>query len=156
MLGLITRGGLMRRLDAARIEEALREAEQRTSGEVRVSVAPFFWGSVERAADLAFERLQMRATQDRNGVLIFLVPSRRRFRLLGDEGIHARVGQAFWDGVAGAMSAHFHRGEFTEGLVEGIHTIGVGLAEHFPHAGEADRNELPDTIDFGDDGRRRR
>lgn len=150
MFGLLTRGGLMRRVDAARVEAALAEAEKRTSGEIRVSVAPFFWGSVEAAAGLAFERLGMTGTRERNGVLIFMVPSRHRFHLLGDEGIHAKVGQAFWDEVASQLSAHFRAGDFTRGLEEGIAAIGRGLAAHFPHAGEADVNELPDTIDFGE------
>jgi uncharacterized membrane protein len=149
MFGVLTRRGLMRRVDAARVEAALAAAEKQTSGEIRVSVAPFFWGSVEHAASLAFERLGMTDTRDRNGVLIFVVPSRHRFRLLGDEGIHAKVGQAFWDEVAAHMSEHFHAGDYTRGLVEGIAAIGRGLAEHFPHAGDADVNELPDHIDFG-------
>ncbi len=149
MLGIMTRGGLMRRIDVARVEAALARAESKTSGEIRISVAPFFWGSVENAAKLAFTRLGMNQTAERNGVLLFVVPSRKRFQLLGDEGIHARVGQAFWESVAAAVSSHFHAGDFTRGLEEGIAAIGEGLALHFPHRGEHDVNELPDTIDFG-------
>lgn len=150
MLGVLTRKDLMRRVDSARVEAALAAAETQTSGEIRVSVAPFFWGSVANAAELAFNRLGMQNTRLRNGVLIFVVPSRHRFRLLGDEGIHAKVGQAFWDTVAARMSEHFHAGDYTRGLEEGIAAIGQGLAEHFPHAGDEDVNELPDHIDFGD------
>lgn len=150
MFGVLTRGALVKRIDITRVEAALTRAESRTSGEIRVSVAPFFWGSVEKAAHLAFERLHMHQTAERNGVLLFVVPSRKRFQVLGDEGIHARVGQAFWDSVAQALSAHFHAGDFTRGLEEGIAAIGEGLAAHFPHQGEHDVNELPDTIDFGE------
>ena len=74
-------------------------------------------------------------------------------RLLGDAGIHAKVGQAFWDELAGVLSKHFHEGDFNGGLVAAISRAGERLAEHFPHAGEADVNELPDHVDFGPDPR---
>ena len=139
-----------RLIDAEAVKSAIQAAERETSGEIRVSVSTFFWGSVHRAAVRAFDRLGMRATKDRNGILFFVVPSRRRFAVLGDEGIHARVGQAFWDGVASAMSGSFHEGDFTGGLVKGIEEAGRRLAEHFPYQGERDVNELPDDVDFGE------
>ena len=91
----------------------------------------------------------MDKTAKRNGVLIFLVPSRKRFTILGDEGIHAKVGQDFWEDMARGLSDHFKRAEFTEGLVQGIAKVGERLAEHFPWEGNADRNELPDDVDYG-------
>lgn len=131
-----------------RVREAIERAEQASSGEIRVSVAAFFWGSVYKAAHRAFVRLGMDQTAERNGVLIFIVPSRKRIVVLGDEGIHAAVGQAFWEELTSIFSSHFHKGDFTEGLVEGIHRIGDRLAEHFPHQGEHDKNELPDHVDY--------
>jgi uncharacterized membrane protein len=135
-------------VDQTRVVEAIREAERVTSGEIRVSVAHFFWGDVEKAARKAFFRLGMEHTADRNGVLIFLVPSRKRFTILGDAGIHEKVGQDFWNDASACLSSHFRRGAFTEGLVEAIRMAGDRLATHFPSAGEADRNELPDDVDF--------
>lgn len=148
-LGLMTRKGLMRALDAARIEEAIRQAERRTSGEIRVSVSRFFWGDIAKVADRTFARLGMDATRDRNGILFFIVPSRRRFVVLGDAGIHARVGPEFWEQVAAAVSAHLRNGEFTLGLVKGIEAVGEQLARHFPYESKTDTNELSDRIDFG-------
>jgi uncharacterized membrane protein len=145
----VGRKSLIRRIDVKRIEDALREAEKRSSGEIRVSVAPMFWGSVRKAAERAFARLGMTRTKARNGVLLFVVPSRRRFVVLGDAGIHAKVGQEFWDKVAAALSAKFRAGDFTGGLVDAIAVVGEQLARHFPQAGEADVNELPDRVDFG-------
>jgi uncharacterized membrane protein len=147
MVGM-SRRSLRKCVDEARIVEAIREAERVTSGEIRVSVASFFWGDVEKTADKAFRRLGMARTADRNGVLIFLVPSRRRFAVLGDAGIHEKVGQAFWEDVSACLSAHFRKGAFTEGLVEGIRMVGDRLATHFPSAGAADRNELSEDVDF--------
>ncbi|HEY3271742.1 MAG TPA: TPM domain-containing protein [Geothrix sp.] len=144
----MSRRSLRKCVDQARVVEAIRAAEKVTSGEIRVSVAPFFWGDVEKTAGKAFRRLGMEHTADRNGVLIFLVPSRRRFAILGDTGIHEKVGQALWNEASACLSSHFRRGAFTEGLVEVIHLLGDRLATHFPSAGEADRNELSDGVDF--------
>ena len=146
---MIFRRRWLSRIDVPRIEAALRAAERRTSGELRVSVAPFFWGSIERAARRAFVRLGMTGTRQRNGVLFFVVPARRRFTVIGDEGIHARVGQAFWDDTARLLATHFSRGDFTGGLVAAIALVGDRLAEHFPWT-PGDVNELPDSVDFGE------
>ena len=145
---MTSRSRLLRTIDADRVKAAIQAAERRTSGEIRVSVSRFFWGRIEPVARRAFRRLGMTATKDRNGILFFVVPSRRRFVVLGDEGIHAKVGPDFWTCIAAApCPTAFEKGEFTEGLVEGIATVGERLAEHFPYAGAADVNELPDEID---------
>jgi uncharacterized membrane protein len=141
------RNRLIQTLDAERIERAIAEAERMTSGEIRVSVAPLFWGSIERAARRAFERLKMHETRERNGVLFFIVPARRKFYVLGDAGIHAKVGEDFWHAVAAVMAMHFQRGNFTEGLLRGIATLAERLAEHFPHRGADDRDELSNKVD---------
>jgi uncharacterized membrane protein len=145
----MTQRGLLRRIDRDRIKEAIGRAEKRTSGEIRVSISPLFWGDVYRAAARAFDRLKMHETHAHNGVLVFVVPARRRFAVLGDSGIHAKVGQDFWDGVTGAMSEYFRRGDFTEGLVHGIEAIGERLSAHFPYEAGSDVNELQDDVDFG-------
>ena len=148
---LLAQRKLHRAIDQEKVRKAIDEAERRTSGEIRVSIAPFFLGSVEKAARRAFRRLGMQRTRDRNAVLFFFVPSRRRFAVIGDEGIHARVGPDFWPKVVGAVAERLHRGEYTEGLVEGIETVGRELAAHFPFDPETDVNELPNEVDFGRD-----
>jgi uncharacterized membrane protein len=145
---MFERNRLRKAIDAAQVEKAIAEAERRTSGEVRVCVARFFWGSVERAADRAFRRLGMERTEHRNGVLFFVVPARRRFVVLGDQGIHEKVGPEFWNHVAAAVSERFRRRDFTGGLVHGVETVGTELSTHFPFDPGTDRNELPDAVDF--------
>jgi uncharacterized membrane protein len=136
-------------LDVAAIEEALRAAERRTSAEIRVSVARFgFWGDLHRAAERAFRRLGMSATRDRTGVLFFIVPSRRRFVVLGDAGIHQVVGPTFWNEVAAAMEEGMRRGGVTAGVLRGITAVGDALAAHFPFDPARDQNELPDQVTF--------
>ena len=46
----------------------------------------------------------MTATKDRNAVLFFVVPARRKFVVLGDSGIHEKVGQEFWHHIVRTVS----------------------------------------------------
>jgi uncharacterized membrane protein len=146
---VMTRKQLLRIIDRERIKSAIEAAERRTSGEICVSVAPLFWGSIEKAADKAFVRLGMTHTKTRNGVLLFVVPSRRKFVVLGDQGIHERVGQEFWESVAAIISEKFRQGDFTGGLLNAIEKVGEELATHFPYDPTTDKNELSDDVDFG-------
>jgi len=145
----MTRKKLIRIIDHEKIKEAIQKAEHRTSGEIRVSVAPFFWGNVHKVAEKAFVRLGMTRTKDHNAVLFFVVPARRKFVVLGDSGIHARVGQEFWHRVVAVVSERFRRGDFTGGLIRGIEEVGEQLSTHFPYDVAADVDELPDDVDFG-------
>jgi uncharacterized membrane protein len=147
---VMTRKKLLQIVDQDKVKAAIENAERQTSGEICVSVAPLFWGSVEKAADKAFVRLGMTNTKDRNGVLFFVVPARRKFVVLGDRGIHERVGQEFWNSVAAAVSEKFRDGDFTGGLLGGIQKVGEQLATHFPYNASADKNELSNNVDFGE------
>ncbi len=147
MIGFSRR--IRRLVDIPRIERAIADAELRTSGEIRVSVAPLFWGSVDRAAERAFVRLGMGRTREKSGVLLFVVPARRRFVVLGDAGIHERVGQGFWDELVRTMTPYFRQKNFTDGIVKGIEAAAEALAGHFPRASD-DVNELPDDVDLGE------
>lgn len=131
---------ISRHVDADRIERAIDAAEQHTSGVIRVSIARPFWGSVRKAAERAFVHLGMTGTHQRNGMLIFVVPSRREFVILGDSALHDKVGQAFWEDVARAMSARIRSGHLTDGIVHGIEAAGRSLAEHFPRTGPTERD----------------
>ncbi len=146
---IMSRRRLLKQFDVEKIRGAISAAEKKTSGEIRVSVAPFFWGRVRPVAERAFRRLGMTNTKERNGILFFIVPARKRFVVLGDEGIHAKVGQEFWDKIAEAIAERFRKGDFSTGLVSGIEAAAEGLASHFPYDAASDINELPDDIDFG-------
>jgi uncharacterized membrane protein len=146
---VMTRKQLLQVVDREKIKTAIEAAEHRTSGEICVSVSRLFWGNIETAADKAFVRLGMTRTKERNGVLFFVVPSRRKFVVLGDRGIHERVGQEFWESVAAIISEKFREGDFTGGLLNGIEKVGEELATHFPYDPTTDKNELSDDVDFG-------
>ena len=85
---------LLKRLDTATIEVAIKEAERATTGEIRVAVLPPFRGTIEEMTERTARRLGMTKTSDRNGVLILVDPARRTFRVWGDRSIHEKVGEA--------------------------------------------------------------
>jgi len=146
---ILTRRGLYRAIDKNRVEKAIEAAESITSGEVRVAVSPLFWGNVQKVADRAFDRLGMRDTAERNGVLLFVVPSRRRFVVLGDTGIHEKVHPGFWEEVAEEISRHFRNSDFTGGIVAALERLSTELAAHFPRRSD-DIDELPNAVEFLD------
>ena len=135
-------------IDLGRVEEAIRAVERRTSGQVRVAVARFyFWGDVRRAANAAFARLRMHRTRRRNAVLLFVAPRRRRFPVIGDAGIHEHVSDRFWSQISELLQTDFRTGDLTSGIERAIATIGDRLAEHFPPDPAGD-NELPDRVEI--------
>lgn len=128
-----------------RIHAAIQAAEAKTSGEIRVMVSHKAAPDPVVTAQKAFLRLNMKATQQRNAVLIFVAPKSRTFAIIGDEAVHLKCGDAFWSELAAAMTGHFKRGDFTEAIVHGISRAGELLAQHFPRNPD-DKNELPDEV----------
>jgi uncharacterized membrane protein len=131
--------------DEQAVVDAIREAELRTSGEIRVCVSNRRTFNAVQAAEREFERLGLTKTRRRNGVLIFVAPRSRNFAVVGDEGVHAKGGMNFWEETSAAMEGHFRQGDFTRGLQEGVRRAADLLARHFPPEGEPE-NELPDDI----------
>jgi len=130
------------------VENAIREAEKNTSGEIRVHIESEIKGEVLDRAAYLFEYLSMHKTDLRNGVLFYVATKNRKFAILGDAGINAKVPANFWDQIKESMGASFSEGKFAEGLAQGILTAGEQLKAHFPFQNN-DVNELSDEISFG-------
>jgi len=138
---------LLSRTDEERVITAIREAELHTSGEIRVHLIARMKGEMFYAAALAFKRMGMHRTAQRNGVLICVSMRDRQFAILGDQGIHEQVGAAFWDEVRDEMQQHFKNGAIPQALISGITLTGQKLKEHFPHQ-DGDKNELNDRPSY--------
>jgi uncharacterized membrane protein len=111
---------------------AIRAAEQKTSGEIRISISPKHIDDPVTAAQIEFMRLGMNESRERNGVLIFVAPRAHKFAVIGDEAVHAKCGDEFWRKLVDAMSGYFRKSEFTPGIIHGVQKAGDLLAEHFP------------------------
>ena len=143
-------GEFVKSLDDERIVAAIREVEARTRGEIRVHVAEQEVADPRAEAEAVFDRLDMGATAERNGVLLYLAPASQAIVVIGDRGIHGSCGDAFWAAVVEEVREEFSAGHFTEGIVAAVRAVGDELARHFPRRpGETDRNELPDGVSRG-------
>ena len=94
---------------------------------------------------MVFEKLNMHATKERNGILIYLRIASREICVLGDEGIHQFVGQEYWDTVIQEMIQTIKNESLANGIVKGIELIGKQLSIYFP-ATEINPNELSNEI----------
>ncbi|HVI46277.1 MAG TPA: TPM domain-containing protein [Chitinophaga sp.] len=133
-----------------RLVQAIRVAERLTSGEIRLFVENHcsYVNPMDRARDV-FKSLGMEKTKQRNGVLLYIALKDQQFAILGDQGIHEKVGDDFWVKEATLLTDHFQDGRIIEGMEECIREIGESLRTHFPHEAGSDENELPDDIVFG-------
>ena len=134
------------KLEHARIIDVIREAESKTSGEIRVLIQR---GNLRSdplvAARKRFHRLGMHKTREHNAVLIFVAPRVHGLAVVGDNAIHEKCGGEFWQRVVEKMRTHFQNRQFTDALIGAIREIGDVLASDFPKTRE-DTNELPDDV----------
>src|SRR3954467_10876308 len=109
------------KLDHNRIVDAIRDAEAKTSAQIRVYLQR---GTLEAdplgEARKQFQRLEMHKTSERNGVLIFIAPRAQKFAVVGDEAIHQKCGGEYWQSVVDQMREHFKSERFSDAIVTGI------------------------------------
>jgi len=133
-------------IETAKVVEAISEAEDITSAEIRVHYT--VCGSKLPLLDEAqkvFEKLDMHKTESRNGVLIFLRLKSKEVAVIGDEGIHQHVGTAFWEAVKDEIIRNIQSHTLTEGIVKGVHVVGKQLSKFFPPSDE-NPNELSNEV----------
>ena len=123
------------------IIHTITEAEKLTSGEIRVHIQSKCKEDVFSEAKKVFHRLKMHKTLNRNGILIFIALKSKHFAILGDGGIHEKVGNNFWNETKDIMTEYFKKDQIKEGIVAGIKSIGEKLKEHFPRKND-DKDEL--------------
>ena len=133
--------------DKKAIQEAIREAEELTSGEIRVHIDKSCRGEPLKRAIEVFNKLKMQATKERNGVLIYLSFNDRKLAILGDEGIDKKVATDFWDSTKEQLIRDFKNQQFIPGIIKSINEVGIRLKEYFPHQ-EDDIDELSNEITF--------
>ena len=132
------------------IVDAVRHAEQRTSGEIRVFVESRckYVDAIDQAAELFFG-LQMDQTADRNAVLLYVAMKDHQLAVFADEGIYQKLGQEYWNDEIRIMVSNFNQDDYAAGIRQCVTDIGEALHEHFPFDNKTDKNELPDDIVFG-------
>ncbi|HEX9241494.1 MAG TPA: hypothetical protein VF875_03530 [Anaeromyxobacter sp.] len=103
--------------------------------------------AVRARALRAFHEHGLQRTAEGTGVLVFASLFERQAVVLGDHGIHARMGDD-WQKAADALVAGLRAGAPARGFVDAIAICGARLAQHFPREPGAATplNELEDGI----------
>lgn len=141
---------LLNEEDTRLVVKAIRHAEQRTSGEVRVYIESRckWMDAINRAAEIFFS-LKMDKTENRNAVIVYVALKDRQVAVFGDEGIHNKVGTEYWNKVVNEMLLEFSINHPAKAIADCVIQIGEALHSNFPFDRGTDKNELPDEIVFG-------
>jgi putative membrane protein len=103
--------------------------------------------AVRSRAGQAFLENGLGRTQRGTGVLVFASLLEHRAVVLGDHGIHEKMGDEGWRQDVEALVGGIRRGDPAAGFCDAIALVGAKLAEHFPRpGGGAAPNELPDEL----------
>jgi len=96
----------------------------------------------------AFHEEGLHRTRDGTGVLVFASLFERRAVVLGDHGVHARMGEQEWQRAVQVLVEGMGRGDPAGGFCSAIEICGARLAEHFPRTAAAPgpSNELTDEL----------
>ncbi|WP_452221405.1 TPM domain-containing protein [Lacinutrix salivirga] len=135
-------------IEEQEIVAAINLAEQNTSGEIRVHIEHTSKGKVDKRALEVFSILKMHNTKQSNGVLIYIAVDDKTFAIYGDKGINTVVPNDFWDSTKNEIQTQFKKGNFKQGIVDGVLKIGQQLKTYFPWNPD-DTNELSNTISKG-------
>jgi uncharacterized membrane protein len=143
------------RADLDAIVEAVRAAERRTAGEIRVHIERRVVQSRHSRSDDAMVRarevfvaLKMHETALRAGVLIYLAVEDHKLAIVGDDGVHARVGDSYWAGIRDRLVERLRVGAPRDAVIEAVADVGAVLGREFPRRPD-DVDELPDDVSLG-------
>jgi uncharacterized membrane protein len=133
------------RLDDDKVVAAIANAEQSTSGEIRVFIAHRHKADTLSAAQTCFLKLGMDRTRHRNAVLVYFAPHEQQFAIYGDAAMHKQCGDQFWQDITAQIAPLLKAHQFTEAVVLAVRRIGEALSRHFPRA-PGDKHEQPNSI----------
>ena len=128
-----------------RIVDAIREAEEATSGEIRVHIENDSTKHCLEHAKEIFHLLHMDEAEEKNGVLFYIAVHTHQFAIIGDKGIDDKVPEDFWNDVKNTVTQEFSKGNKADGLIIGILEAGQKLKRFFPYK-QDDKNELSNEI----------
>jgi uncharacterized membrane protein len=133
-------------LEHQRIHEAIKSAEDGTSGDIVVYITPRHVRESLEAAHQEFLKLRLDGAKDQNSLLIFVAPKSQTFAVVGGPALHDKVGQRWWDELSELMTRHFKEARYTDGLIAAIERAGQALKTHFPST-STDRTGQKDIVE---------
>jgi putative membrane protein len=100
---------------------------------------------VREAALMQFYASGLYRTRESNGVEIYLSLLEREVVVIGDSGIHKKMGDEHWQNVRDLIIRGIKKGNARGGICAAIESCGKALAQYFPYRAD-DVNELPDQV----------
>jgi len=134
------------KLEHDRVHQAIRAAEEGTSGDIVLFITQRKISDPLAAANDEFRKLRLETATDKNSLLILLAPKSQKFAVVGGTALHEKVGQAWWDELIGLLTRHFKAADYTNGLVAAIGQASRALKHHFP-AKATDRTGQKDIVE---------
>jgi len=134
--------------DLERMKKAVKDAEAKTSGEIRVVIGSTYdpgVSDIQKQARYDFEDYGLLDTQGGSGVLLLVLIKERMFTITGDYGVYSKLPQSYWDHLAITLSRYFRQDDFVGGICHVVEAIGLQLSAYFPRHPN-DVNELPDGV----------
>lgn len=132
-----------------KVIDAIARAEKQTSGEIRVHIEHHCKGEPLERAAAVFHDLGMDATEQQNGVLIYIASEDHKAAVFAGKGILNQVEENFWDDVLKILLNHFKKGAYVSGIEKAVHKVGEQLTIMFPYQ-RGDVNELSDEISYNE------
>jgi uncharacterized membrane protein len=136
--------------DLHEIQSEISKVEKSTSGELRLCLRKSR-GLFEKKftpreiAVNEFHKLGMHNTDEKTGVLIFILFSDRKFEIVADEGINSKIPEEKWELITSRLRNEFSSENYKNGILLCLNEIKDILAREFPYK-EGDKNELSDEI----------
>ena len=130
------------------IIDAIAQAENKTSGEIKVHIESTCDIDPLNRAMAVFQDLNLYKTERRNAVIVYVAFESKRFAIYGDEGINKVVPTGFWNNAAAEMRNLLKDGKNAEAIIAAVKLCGDNLKQFFPIQTN-DTNELSNEISFG-------
>jgi len=89
----------------------------------------------------------MHQTEERNGVLIYIATMSHKIAIIGDKGIHEKLGNEFWQNLVQQLITQFKADNKAQALADCILECGKQLGNFFPRKSD-DKDELSNEISF--------
>lgn len=133
--------------EMASLVEAIQTAENCTTGEIRIHIDSNTESNNAEMAFEVFKTLCKDKTAEKNAVLFHVNFEKKYLTIIGDEGIHEKVHQSFWDRMHDYITSEFAKGNYYKALQSAVLETGIELKKYFPISGD-NPNEIPNEITF--------
>jgi uncharacterized membrane protein len=120
------------------IVNAIRLVEESSTGQIRVHLSKRWVerNTLQRTQHLFDYYKQADNVPNNNLVLIYVNLRKKKFAILGDEGIHQAVGNHYWSEIAQELKENLQSTESEGAIALTVTSIGHAMKKYFPSASD--------------------